>query len=325
MGYDFTTGAPQLTVNPDGSILKDGKMLGVANNPGYIIDSTELKGPDAYSIADEGTAMDYYGGTAVRADGPNKKIVETGWMPAGTLRDNMMVSMVIKPGALPGGTEPSGLDAMLRGYIIRRNPKTKAETMRNPIAFPYIGMAADVGVVARAGWGNSHSIDFFNFSDKYEYKIELYTGDQLEDKQSMIADYMYFTYIPRVSWSGTSQWAFGADPITEPIYIIEVVNCSCSTDASGNGSIYINQRHLNQASTTYNTMTAIFNNIDFMDFSFWDGCGDGTSGYEMYWGAGYYHSGPGYGCRIDIFSSAVGSGTIYGQAVIIGGVNPTVV
>ena len=172
MSYDFTTGSPQLTVNPDGSILKDGKMLGLPNNPGFIIDSTELWGPDGYTVTDEGTLNRFYGGSAVRADGPNKKIAETSWIPAGTLRDNMIISAILKSDSLNGSDKPASLEAQVRGYIIRRDPKTKNEVMRNPITFIYSGVSEDVGVCARAGWGSCHSIDFFNFNDKYEYKIE---------------------------------------------------------------------------------------------------------------------------------------------------------
>lgn len=321
---DWTTGSPQLTINPDGTVMKDGKLLGLPNNPGYIIDSTELKGPDGYTVVEEGTLITYFGGSAVRADGPNKKIAETGWVQPGTLRDNMIISAVMKADALPGGVAPTGNAASLRGYIIRRDPKTKAEVMRNTIAFSYNTQAADIGTCAKASWGASHAIDFFNFNDKYEYKIELWTDEKLDPQQSLILDYIYFTYVGRVQWMGGRQPAYGSDPNTEPINVIEYVTCSCSTDGSGNGQINIDMRRFMDSLSNFNQMTTIFNNINYVGFSFFDNSADSSCNYGAYWDAGLVHGGPGYGVQIKIYGAVI-STTIYGHAIIVGTYNPTVV
>lgn len=322
---DWTTGSPQLTINPDGTVMKDGKLLGLPNNPGYIIDSTELKGPDGYTVVEEGTLITYYGGSAVRADGPNKKIAETGWVPVGTLRDNMIISAVIKADALPGGVKPLENSASLRGYIIRRDPKTKVETMRSTIAFSYDYASYDVGTCAKATWGASHAIDFFNFNDKYEYKIELWTDEKLDPNQSLILDYIYFTYISRSQWMGGQQpTIYGVDPRTEPVNIIECVMCSCSTDGSGNGIININMRRFMDEDASLNEMTAIFNNLNYVGFNFYEGSGKAGSSTTIYWGSGLVHGGPGFGIQIKVFGGTA-STTIYGFALIIGTMNPSVV
>jgi hypothetical protein len=305
-------------------VSTESSLLGVGGNPGYIIDSYQMKGPDGYLVYDNAGSLDYLGGEAIKADGPGKKIVETQWFKSGTLRDSMLLSLVFWQSTLDGGTViPSNVN-ILNGYIYKRNPKTQEIVKTTPINYVNKGLSGDIGVTPRGSDFNYMATQWLQFDPKYEYKIELSTVHTLEPNQSVLVDYMYLQFGNRTAWYEQEQFAFGSSTYGygESINVMVNARFSIATDGSGNGSTNITQMKLGDT-LGYNNCAYLMNDISNIIPVMFDTNSDGSMGLEVYWAASTTGQG-GYLVRIDVQNGFANS-TLYGTVTIIGSFSPPAV
>jgi hypothetical protein len=299
-------------------------IKGVGGNPGLIIDSYDLKGPDGYIIYDQGDEVEYLGGEAVRADGPGQKVIESKWFAAGTLRDTMLLSVVFWTVLGDGGTTIARYTNILTGYIYKRHPRTKQIIKTSPLSFVNDRMSGDIGITPRGSDYNYLANQWLQFDAKYEYKFELSTVHSLEPNQGIIVDYMYLQFGNRTAYYSQGQRSFGGSiQYGEPVNIIENCNITVATDGSGNGSRLIVQRKIGDAVDYATNCSYLINDVLNVIPTFYDGSSDGSAGLEVKWAASTSMQG-GWQVSVDVQNSTPNT-TLYLQVTIIGVFNPSAV
>lgn len=234
----------------DGKIKQQNDVRGIGSNPGLLIDSYEMKGPDGYLIYDQESEakneVGYIGGEAVRADGPGKKIIQTPWLKAGTIRDTMTVTLSFETDTTSEGASLASGTQALRGKILKRNAKTKEIIKSYAIGWLYTSTKSKYpGQKNQLIDGDQYALQYFSFTPQHEYRIEIETMPTLEDHQSIIIDYIYFEFVNTSSWQFPFQAAFAGYDDSDidgvvAIPCMEACDISIPLNASGDGSVDVN-------------------------------------------------------------------------------------
>jgi len=314
-------------VNMDNQIKQKGQMKGIGANPGLLIDSYEMKGKDGYIVYDDAfdtrAEIGFIGGEAVRADGPGKKIIETPWLSAGTIRDNMVMFLSYETSTVGEATSIVSQTPILEGKIYKRNPKTKEIEKSTEIGYRSKETSQkNPGTPQTQTHIDSFATRYLNFTPQHEYKIELTTSSQLENGQSIIIDYLYFEYIqnmsflePRsVAFSGYSADDLGGIPAIPQLEATEV---AISLNANGDGSIRVTPYTEETYITTYNGYNHIFGTFNTVYGITYSPKGySGSILWDTYAEASTVPSG-GYDIIVDV-NTGYGATTLYGYILVVG-------
>lgn len=154
---------------------------GIPENLSGIIDATIIKGADS-QVIDDST---YSNGNAVRCAAPNGEIINTGWLPAGTLAGAMNLVFYSKSN-VADDTNFVQIYIWRRDNIGTESLETGAGAWSNPETKAY----ADVlGLtIGRINQG------FYNIN--YEYKIIIKTVPTLASGKYVDMDYIQFIPSP---------------------------------------------------------------------------------------------------------------------------------
>lgn len=314
-------------VRMDNQIKQQGSVRGVGSNPALIIDSYEMKGPDGYIIYDDTfdtrAEVGFIGGEAVRADGPGKKIIETPWLKAGTIRDNTVITISYETSKTGEGTAIASGERILEGRILKRNPNTQEIEKSLPIGFWHKNtINKNPGISQSNIHNNSYATQFINLTPQHEYKIELFTTSKIESHHSIIIDYLTFDFIPQFSWTAPRNVGFSGEVADDiggipGIPLIEGFDVAISTDGSGNGSVTATQYTETTAVTSfqaYNYFYGTFNSIDGIAV-----IPTGFSGTDSWSANGSASTHPAGGYDIVVgCDTGFGATTVYAYVIVVG-------
>lgn len=309
----------------DRKIKQQSEVRGVGSNPGLLVDSYEMKGPDGYLIYDQEleakNETGFIGGEAVRADGPGKKIVQTPWLAAGTIRDTMTVTLAFETDTTSEGTSIVSGTRVLRGKIFKRNAKTKEIIRSYQIGWIYTSTKSKYpGMKSQLVDSEQYALQYFSFTPQHEYRIEIETMPSLESHQSIIIDYLYFEFVNTSSWQFPFQSAFAGYDDSDidgvvAIPCLEAATVSIPLNASGDGSAVVNPATItagtggsdNYFYGSYNAVWGAF---------FQPSDQNGADSTEVNVGTSAVGDG-GYNFTV-IVNTAFGGGTLSGDLLIVG-------
>ena len=201
--------------------------LGIGTNPGLLFPACDYKAAEGQIVNNN----DYLYGKAIRCTNEGQKVMETQWLPEGTVSNIVTPCLFIQ-----GIGATSNLDYMSI-LVYKRNPRTSETFEPQELRIKYRQYISDtVGAVPYYHMFNRTAGEYRFFDPRYEYKFVV-IGGSITTGGVLDIEALYLQYHERNGIVGSRQvsWTAPADGSrpAEAIPYIEGISWVCKSDGAG--------------------------------------------------------------------------------------------
>ena len=242
-------------------------MQGNPTNPGILFRAVDYNTNNADIV----TGTSYFEGKAVRGKFVGQVLMETNWMPAGTVNNVVYPTLTFEGNSSVTGGGASAINYYdsLKITIYKRMavPGGYTPSQTTDIYTRYIvNISNGVGTFATEEWVNRPTTQPCWFDIRYEYKFVV-TVHRLTTNAYLDLETLYLQFHTSTSIMAGRQVTYNISaPSADPIPVIDGIAWSIGTDGSGNFSAILSSEYFNgtgASSGLVNTdaCKCIYNNV----------------------------------------------------------------
>ena len=242
-------------------------MQGNPTNPGILFRAVDYNTHNADVIS----GTNYFEGKAVRGKFVGQILMETNWMPAGTVNNIVFPTLCFEGAKSVTGASQDAVSYYdsLKITVYKRQAVQGGYTpsQTTELFIRYVANITNgVGSIPNAEWLNRPSTQPTWFDIRYEYKFVV-SVHRLSTNAYLDLESLYLQFHTSTTVIGSRQVTYGVSagysPAADPIPIIDGMSWGVGTGASGNFSTTISSEQFNGAGSILNGdyQKGIFNNI----------------------------------------------------------------